>query len=248
MLNRAVFSDRGTREVNEDSFITGVSGDAHVFVVADGLGGHGGGEVASQIAVNAICDTFIEKGYSRGFFREAFNKAQQNILDEQNRQYTLCQMKTTVVTLVFFDNKFYMAHTGDSRIYCFKNGKIVSRTIDHSVPQMLALAGDISESDIRNHPDRNCVLHVLGVSGEKPYVEEDKPVKLSGTMDFLLCTDGYWELIDESQMIETLRESESPEEWIEKMNVIIRKNGEGKEMDNFTAIAVHAKKQGLFGK
>lgn len=85
-------------------------------------------------------------------------------------------------------------------------------------------------------------MRVLGIAGEKPRYEKSQPVKLSGRQAFLLCTDGFWELIDEKTMEKYLKESASPEKWIEKMRHEIQENGMGKEMDNYTAIAVFSEK------
>ena len=216
----------GTREINEDYCGASLFYNTTCVAVADGLGGHGGGDVASKCAVNAVCELFEKTGYTD----------------------TLSQMKTTLVILVQSGNVFQWAHIGDSRLYYFKNGKLKTRTLDHSVPQMLVMSGEIKEKDIRHHPDRNRLMRVLGVKGETPRFEVGTPIKRRGTQAFLLCTDGYWELIDESEMERTLKQSNSPEEWIAAMTRIVEKNGQGSEMDNYTAIAVFEKTKGFFGR
>ena len=180
------------------------------------------------------------------FFKTAYYRAQELILAEQKTRHAFSEMKTTAVSLVLHDNKAYWAHIGDSRLYIFKHNKVKFRTIDHSVPQMLALSGDIKESEIRKHPDRNRLLRVLGVKGEQPKYELGKTIRLSGIQAFLLCTDGFWELIDEESMEKLLKSSNTPDEWIEKMRKVILENGKNTEMDNFTAIAVFCDKGGWF--
>lgn len=242
------YSNQGSREYNEDSVGIAEHGGEMCFVLADGLGGHGGGEVASKTAVNSICGLFKKDGYSNTFFEEAFQKAQDAIFEEQYKVQTASKMKTTLVVLVITEDKAYYAHVGDSRLYLFNNNRIKTRTIDHSVPQMLAISGEIKEKEIRHHPDRNRLMRVMGVQGEKPRCEIAKPVKLKGNMSFLLCSDGYWELIEEAEMEKAKKVSKTLEEWIKRMNETVRKNGAGTDMDNYSAVAVSVTvKRGLFG-
>lgn len=113
---------------------------------------------------------------------------------------------------------------------------------------MLAQAGEIREADIRHHPDRNRLMRVMGVRNDAPRFEVGKPIRLTGAYQFLLCTDGYWELIEEDDMLRTLKESATPQQWLSQMNRIILENGRGQEMDNYTAIAAFETGRGLFGR
>lgn len=248
MIQYMEFTSEGNRELNEDRYGVALSGNSHCFVVADGLGGHGNGEIAAQAAVDAVCMTFVDEGFTECFFDHAFSAAQEAILQQQEEMQAPSRMKTTLVILVIHDGKAMWAHVGDSRLYCFKHGKLKNRTIDHSVPQMLALSGEIKEKDIRHHPDRNRLMRVMGIRGEQPRFEVSAPVKMAGEYAFLLCTDGFWELIEETEMERTLKSSSAPESWVNTMSDIVRTNGEGSEMDNFTAIAINVREKGLFGK
>lgn len=242
------YTNRGGREINEDCTGIAVNQDSYCFAVADGLGGHGGGEIAAQLAVDAVCSAFVEEGFSEAFFEHAFCAAQESILDEQVCRRALSQMKTTLVVLVLHKDIAYWAHVGDSRLYYFQKNKYRLRTLDHSVPQMLALSGDIRESDIRNHPDRNRLMEVLGVQNEKPRIDIGKPLRLKPEQAFLLCTDGFWELVTEEEMELALSESDCPDTWIEKMQNLVTEHGTGTEMDNFTAIAVQPTVKHRFGR
>lgn len=241
------FSDKGNREYNEDSFGVAMYKDSFCFVVADGLGGHGGGDIASKIAVDTVCGIFEKEGYYEDFFENVFNEAQKRIISEQEERGTMYQMKTTIVVLVINKNKSFWAHIGDSRLYLFSNKKYKKRTIDHSVPQLLVLSGEIKEKQIRNHPDRNRLMRVLGVKGEKPQFDFSGEKKLRSFETYLLCTDGFWELINEKEMESSLKKSLSPDEWIDNMNMIINERGKNKDMDNYTAIVVWNKSKGLLG-
>ena len=239
-------SNPGGRPVNEDCIGTAVFGASFCFVAADGLGGHGGGDIASNAAVEAVCSYFTEFGYSETFFEAAFAIAQREILRLQDEGNRLHQMKTTMVILVLHEGRAYCAHVGDSRCYMFTRRKMKFRTVDHSVPQMLATIGEIREEDIRFHPDRNRLLAVLGDREEPPEQSERKPVRLSGFQAFLLCTDGFWELIDEAEMLRLLQSADTPAQWLAAMEQVVLANGD-ENMDNYSAIAVFEEKKGLFG-
>lgn len=242
------YTDKGTRDHNEDDCGFSSYGDAHCLVVADGLGGHGGGDVASKCAVDAVCTLFMERGFSDHFFADAFSGAQNAILEQQALTQRFSTMKTTLVVLVVDNGWIHWAHIGDSRLYIFRGKRLLRRTLDHSVPQMLAQAGEIREADIRHHPDRNRLMRVMGVRNDAPRFEVGKPIRLTGAYQFLLCTDGYWELIEEDDMLRTLKESATPQQWLSQMNRIILENGRGQEMDNYTAIAAFETGRGLFGR
>jgi serine/threonine protein phosphatase PrpC len=130
---------------------------------------------------------------------------------------------------------------GDSRLYRFVNRKNVSRTLDHSVPQMLVLTGEIKEKDIRGHEDRNRLTRVMGMEWSGPKYELGGGMPLTGNETYLLCSDGFWEWITEREMERLLKESDDPETWIEKMEAEIVKNGRNAHMDNYSAIAVYVR-------
>jgi len=235
-------TDNGSFAVNEDSVMVGVIPDGVCITLADGLGGNGYGDRASKIASDASLQE-LEKG---GSLDEAFLASQRTVREEQRRMGISGSMFSTLCLLRIVGDRAEIGHVGDSRIYLFRDGKMEWRTHDHSVPQMLAEAGEIRENEIRFHPDRNRVLHVIGTDWEEGEYELHKPVSLSrggifrkcSSYAFLLCTDGWWELLDDRQMERLLNEARTPEEWLEQMKVCIREAGVGMEMDNYTAAAV----------
>ena len=229
----------GNREVNEDSIRIVESGSVKCFIVADGLGGHGKGDVASRIAAEAFAETFqnSEKALPE-LMSDAFDAAQTRILEEQRKQGCPLQMKTTVCALAVKGDQIQWGHIGDSRLYAFCRGKVKVRTLDHSVPQMLVLAKEIKEKEIRNHPDRNKLLRVLGISDDSPRYELSQVQSLGLYQAFLLCSDGFWELILEKEMGALLKKSRSPAEWLEKMKEIVDQRGRNVNMDNYSAIAI----------
>jgi len=233
MIVCATLTDRGNREINEDSIR--FDADAGFFVLADGLGGHGYGDVASRIVTEYAISYF---GRKPGDLNGCFLESQNRLIDEQRKMNASDEMKTTMVCLYISDGKALWGHVGDSRLYHFKAGKLNKRTIDHSVTQMLVTMGEIREKDIRGHVDRNRLLRVMGTDWDVPKYELGQEVELGSKDAFLLCSDGFWEWINESAMEKTLKKSGSPNQWIEAMKKIVIKNGAGKNMDNFSAIAV----------
>lgn len=234
-----VLSKHGSREVNEDSVYVDGSDKRGLFVVADGLGGHGKGDVASALAVKAFEETFLNNLDSLpSLLPKAFLNAQTAILAEQTRTGSPFQMKTTVCALAVDGDKLMWGHIGDTRLYAFSRNKVKTRTLDHSVPQMLVLAHDIKEKDIRNHPDRNKLLRVLGVSGDTPKFEVSDIQSTSKYQAFLLCSDGFWELILEKEMCAFLKKSSSVEEWLQMMQDTVEQRGADTDMDNYSAIAI----------
>ena len=239
MITYTVFTDRGGREVNEDSARVFEKDKKKCLVLCDGLGGHGKGEVASALVVEAVGQIFNSaQKIDEDFLRSAFQLSQEALIDEQIRQDAKTDMKTTAVAMYIDGNKVQWGHVGDSRLYAFAKNKVKLRTLDHSVPQMLVFAREIKEKQIRNHPDRNRLLRVMGIEWEKPMYELAEQTQLEKYQAFLLCSDGFWELIDEKQMCKLLKNSSTVEEWMQAMVEVIKQNGIGKNMDNYTAIAL----------
>lgn len=233
-----IFTNVGSRSVNEDSVRVSKKDGAFCFVLCDGLGGHGKGELASACVADYIRNLFLESDDLDVFFESALDKAQEELLKQQKKLNAQFEMKTTATLLLIKDNMYRYAHIGDSRIYCFRNNKVLCRTLDHSVPQMLVLAGDIKEKKIRSHPDRNKLLRVMGVEWEgSRYTMSDYEELKSGDA-FLLCSDGFWEPILEKQMCKTLKKSTDAQNWMDEMTKIIIKNAKDTDMDNFSGIAV----------
>lgn len=239
MVSYATFTDIGTCENNEDACGIFEKGTKKCMVLCDGLGGHGRGEVASGLVKEEFGNVFLMDNLTpEAFFDRAFELSQENLLKEQDVQRAKSEMKTTLVCLYLDGDKVYCSHVGDSRLYFFRKNKCVKRTIDHSVPQMLALSGDIKEKDIRNHPDRNRLLRVMGTEWSKKMYEVEQWDDVDDKTSYLLCSDGFWELIDEKTMCKILKKSRNAQEWLEAMAAVVKENGRGKHMDNFTAIAV----------
>ena len=239
-MNYRLMTETGNREINEDFAQAVMLPDQGCcFVLCDGLGGHGKGEVASETVTRALIRHFQQNPVqTRENISAALEAAQAELLHQQDVLHQRAAMKTTAVLLLINHQSAIWAHIGDSRLYLFYKNKVVLRTIDHSVPQMLVLAGEIKEKQIRKHPDRNRLLRVMGAewSGQRYEISEPRP--LTECQAFLLCSDGFWEYIEEKKMCKLLKQSANADEWMQKMYEEVRKNGMQEDMDNHTAIAV----------
>lgn len=244
MIDYAFISKDGGRERNEDFINIEERESGKLFALADGLGGHGKGEVASETVVTECCRVFASsKAECPEILEEAFNSAQEVLLAKQKEAHAEDEMKTTLVLLALEKGKAFWGHIGDSRLYRFERGKYVFRTLDHSVPQFLVLTGEIPEKKIRFHEDRNRLLRVVGIEWETPRYEMCKEAhELKGEEAFLLCTDGFWEFITEREMEKCYKKAGNVREWLELMQAKVLKNAAGKKMDNYSAIAVWAAK------
>lgn len=238
MVRFSMLSETGRRANNEDNVGLYQKGEDYCFILADGLGGHGKGELASQLAVQAVIKEFAAAEAETDFMDRAFLSAQDAVMEMQKKDRQASDMKTTMVVLCLGKDRHKWGHIGDSRLYYFQENRLKERTLDHSVPQMLVAIGEIKEKQIRHHPDRNRLLKVLGVETDELKYQLGAYVPNEGNQAFLLCSDGFWELIEERKMESTLKSSSSPEDWLSAMKKIIIKNGKNVDMDNFSAIAV----------
>ena len=172
MITYSSVTMTGARELNEDSMACLEHNGDFCFVVADGLGGHGRGEVASAVVVQEITDIFNLSAITApaAFVGPTIYSAQNKLMAEQVRLKADNEMKTTVVMLCINGQQLCWGHVGDTRLYAFRNNQAVLRTMDHSIPQMLVLSGKIPEKQIRNHPNRNMLMRVLGVEWYPMYM------------------------------------------------------------------------------
>lgn len=232
------YSDIGSREENEDSLqvIKKIFSGKYVFAVADGLGGHGGGKIAS----GAVTDLIKEKWsgtVSSGEWRSLLQECNTRVQELQTEK---CKMKTTLAGMMVDNDCYVCAHVGDSRVYHFYNNELVFQTRDHSASQLAVMMGEIQPEEIRFHEARSHVLKAIGQEGTlKPEIREETLKR--GNHAFLMCTDGFWEYITEAEMSQCLSDSADPQIWLEKMREIAKKRMEPGN-DNNTAIVVFLKK------
>ena len=222
----------GGRKNNEDALIISQRDPALLYVVADGLGGHDSGELASEIAVNEIKEIFDSDPNSFDPI-SAIQSANTKILQEQIN--TGLKMKTTIVLAYINNDQIVFAHVGDSRAYAFKDKSIMYQSVDHSASQMAVSIGEITADQIRTHEDRNVLTRALGVSENIKVDVVSVPCSQVDAM--ILCTDGFWEYVYEEDMLKTLSSSKNPDVWLYKMREILCKNIPLNN-DNNTAIII----------
>ncbi len=238
------------RSHNEDAFLFD---EKHgLAIVADGMGGHAAGEIASGIAVEVMHEFVktMDKGgeitwpfeYNNEFSFEAnlliagINLANDKILEKVEENERLKGMGTTVVAGLFKGNKVTIAHIGDSRAYYFRNNKLNLITEDHSWVNEQLKKGIISEEQAREHPFKNVVTQALG-SGEKLLVDVDE-VNIEPGDIFLFCSDGVNSMLSYEEMLDVFREFNKDTEELGK-KLIERANQAGGD-DNITVIVVRA--------
>ena len=186
----------GKRANNEDRLAHCYSRDALLMVVADGMGGHYYGEVAAQIAVQTLTEAFKREFKPRirdpfMFLQKGMLNAHRGILDFAGKHHLQDSPRTTCVACIVQNNVAYWAHSGDSRLYLLRNGKVLAQTKDHSRVRLLVDQGVITEDEVLSHPDRNKIYGCLG-GQQTPEVTFSHKVTLEAGDVLVLCTDGAW--------------------------------------------------------
>lgn len=234
MLNLSIsyYSAKGCRINNEDSVSIMESNKGVLAIVADGLGGHADGEVASNQAVTTLNRLLQSTKPDEDQLIGAIQQASRDILTLSD---PACTMHTTIAALWLGEYSAVAANVGDSRIYQFRNGKIVFQSLDHSVAQMAVLVGEMDQSEIRTSKDRNRLIRVLG-DHALPKVDSEVLTILEGDR-FLLCSDGFWEAVTETDMLTAMSCTDTAQKWLEVMRNIVEKTNNSAQ-DNHTAIAL----------
>lgn len=236
----AVLSKIGGRETNEDACGYCTSGALCCCVLADGAGGHGCGDVASQVVVRTVLKTFREApGGSVETVAVLLDAANQAVVTEQRRVAEQNDMRATVAVLILDlgNATAIWGHVGDSRVYGFRNGRIFSQTRDHSVVQSMVDAGFLEPESLRTNPKRSVLTAAIGnPSGCEPDVPQT-PLALTGEEVFLICSDGLWEYVDERALEAELGCAVGPEPWLRALEEQLLRNARPNH-DNYSAIAV----------
>lgn len=228
------YTSVGGRQNNEDTVSVKSDRKTLLTIVADGLGGHADGEIASGIAAQVLNDELIGAEFSMDVLASAVEIANLEVLQKAETS----SMKTTAAVVWASRDKAYIATVGDTRVYFFRGGEILFQSVDHSVSQISVMAGEITAEQIRGHKDRNKLIRVLG---DKEDIKGDiSDISIQSGDAFLLCSDGFWENIVEDDMLSTLTKSKSSEKWLSKMKKIVDAAADD-DCDNNSAIAVLVK-------
>lgn len=204
-MKYAALSVTGKRVANEDSvYIPGEQG-AHVAIVADGMGGHKAGSLASSMAVEAIVE-YLDSAAKRdeSALKSAVSKANSAVYDHSRKNEDCRGMGTTAVVVLPAEKSFIAANIGDSRLYHYSDGKLKQITRDHSYVEELVRLGYITKEQAAVHPKRNIITKALGTSPEEvPDIFSHKWKK--GDM-LLLCSDGFHGSVSEEEAARILKE------------------------------------------
>ncbi len=232
------YSDVGGRSNNEDEVATTFNENDLLAIAADGLGGYSAGEIASKYVVSRFTEWGSDEQCTVESLLSVVESTNEQIRALQNQYGKM--MSTLAVLWIQIKERIATAiNIGDTRIYQFRDGEIIFQSIDHSVAQIAVLAGDICKEDIRNYHGRNRLIRALGA--EDSVKTECVSLTIEIGDRFLLCTDGFWEIVTEDIMKTTLIDSHDPEEWLSKMkDVIIVSTINNK--DNNSAIAIYIDK------
>lgn len=222
-------TDRGkVRELNEDAF----GYHDKLFVVADGMGGHQAGEVASAIAVETILKIDLTCEV-KSALRNALEAANQEIFKQAEHNKELSGMGTTVAVLYLGLERAYVTHIGDSRVYYLSGNNLKQLTSDHSLVNELVKTGEITVEEAKLHPQRNILTQALGSNEaleaeiiEIPITQGDK---------FLLCSDGLTNTVSEELIKEYMAQEDDPEAIVSQL---INSANELGGTDNITVVLV----------
>lgn len=201
-------SRKGSRKVNQDRIAYTFSRDALLLVVADGMGGHAGGEIAAQIAVRLFIERFQQEAKPvlknpLKFLQDTMVRAHAALGSYANQFSMLETPRTTCVACLVQAGHAYWAHVGDSRLYLFRQGGLIGSTKDHSKVQYLVDQGIIGADEIVQHPDRNKIFSCLGGLVD-PVIDLSRRTPLRNGDIIVLCTDGLWSVYDQREIADWL--------------------------------------------
>lgn len=219
MINACSYTDQGGRNNNEDycAYRTFANGKG-IYVLADGLGGHDSGEIASSHIVEFTIDNGAQiNSFSDKDLLDLLDRSNKSLLEKQTEDFRYKNMRTTVVSVFTENNILKYYNVGDSRFYYFRNGKLIKQSKDHTVSQMSVDSGEIKYSEIRFSEDKNKLLKVLGDNENLNIHTIGEPIEMKNSDAFLICSDGFWEYVYETEMEIDLLKSISEKQWMEFM-------------------------------
>ncbi len=199
------------REHNEDSILCITPADAAqlddkelLAIVADGMGGHQAGEVASQMAVDIIRRSYYQQQWDNPIkgLRQSFNDANQAIYQASHAARHLHGMGTTATALILKNRQACFAHVGDSRLYRLRDAALTLLTQDHTLVMEMLKNGLITAKEARHHPQKNIILRALGTRPDIALSTSQNPLPVELGDYFILCSDGLYDLVDDSEIQE----------------------------------------------
>lgn len=234
-------SDVGkTRQINEDFYyISSENEPVKLFIVADGMGGYNGGEIASKLAVDSARNYILSNFESSKEDKESLLNLVKNssmyanmiVYEKAMKNEELKNMGTTLDICLIYENKAFISHIGDSRVYRIRKDFMRRLTKDHSYVQQLVDEGKITKEESVNHPKKNMLIKALGCT---EYIEPDVTVKgfIKGDI-MLMCSDGLTNMIPENEILKILKENLD-----DPSKVLVDRANELGGLDNITAVII----------
>jgi len=233
LIEAEVLSNVGcVRDHNEDCVTVlherdNSRGDRVLVVVADGMGGHNAGEVASAAAVKTLEDSFVKmRTEPAEHLKNAFLDANAAIHKQSIEEAATRGMGTTCTALLLQDGFGYSAHVGDSRLYLIRNGGIYQLSEDHSAVMELVTMGEITMEQARHHPDKNVITRSLGGHEQVKISTWTEPMRLLAGDRFLLCSDGMYDYMEDEEICQVAA-AQSPLNACRQLVDIARERGGG---------------------
>lgn len=235
-------SDIGkARDTNEDFYYISQDEDIlKLYILADGMGGYNGGEIASRIATIAV-KGYIESNFTQiehtkenilDLIKNSIEYANMVVYEKAKENKDLINMGTTLEVCLIYNNKAFIGHVGDSRIYRIRKGIIRKLTEDHSYVQELVNDGTITKEEAKNHPKKNMLMKALGCT---PFVEPDITIKGFLKDDIIvICSDGLTNMVSDEEIYNTVTENIN-----DSSNTLINRANELGGYDNITVIIIH---------
>ncbi|MFC6261476.1 Stp1/IreP family PP2C-type Ser/Thr phosphatase [Levilactobacillus fujinensis] len=227
------------RNDNEDyvDVFTNQAGQ-HLAIIADGIGGHQGGDVASAMAVSHLGHEFEKtelktSSAAQKWITTQITAENQSIIDKSNQFADLNGMGTTLVAALYFTEEVVIANIGDSRAYLYRDQQLRQLTEDHSLVNELVKRGEISRQAARHHPQKNVIIRSLGISDDARFDLNTYPLLQDDQL--LLCTDGLTNMVDDQQIQEVLASDHSAQA---KCDLLINLANAAGGLDNITVLII----------
>jgi PPM family protein phosphatase len=214
------------REGNEDSYLV----EDPLFVVADGMGGHRGGEVASRLAIQTI-EGMFRRG--EGALSEQVQQANRAVFERSSADRSVAGMGTTLTAALVEGDRARLAHVGDSRAYLLRDGELRMLTEDHTLVQEMVQQGEITPAEAERHPQRSVVTRALGIDASVPV--DEVIVDLRPGDRLLICSDGLTGMVGDAAIADVLRREADPQRAAE---ALVKAANRGGGVDNTTVIVI----------
>ncbi len=240
-MNVIALTDIGlVREKNQDSVFSSDKYDLPLYIIADGMGGYKGGEIASSDAINIIKRLFIEnqdkltnKKFIKTLIEDSIKEANLKIYRKSLEFSEYSGMGTTISLCYIYRGYVFVGHVGDSRTYKIYNDSIEQITEDHSLVNELIKKGEITKEEAKNHPQKNMITRAVGTDSNIEIDISETKYKKGEIM--LLCTDGLFNMVDDNEVKNIIKDSDSLLDAAESLIDKAKQNG---GLDNISVIII----------